>query len=193
MEISTWDWGAIGSFVGAGATIYAARIALSISNQWRTQKRSEIVSEIAKKAYKQRIVYKEKIQDLYPEILKILSNKKFTEDEKKQNLQLKKLVDAMSELTITNTELISDLGIISKYYSNKHIEKTIINLNKERQALDILIFKVLSIRTNDQELSSDEHNKLSRKIFEKTEDMKKVVDSFELEQHLINYILHTNS
>ncbi|MBO8214191.1 hypothetical protein [Acinetobacter nosocomialis] len=193
MEISTWDWGAIGSFAGAGATIYAARIALSISNQWRTQKRSEIVSEIAKKAYKQRIVYKEKIQDLYPEILKILSNKKFTEDEKKQSLQLKRLVDAMSELTITNTELISDLGIISKYYSNKHLEKTIINLNKERQALDMLIFKVLSIRTNDQELSSDEYNKLSRKIFEKTEDMKKIVDSFDLEQHLINYILHTNS
>lgn len=188
-----WDWNVIGSFVGAGATIYAAHIALSISNQWRTQKRSEIVSEIARKAYKQRIFYKDKIKELYPQILSILASKNFKEDEEKQKSQLKKLVDAMRELTVANTELISDLGIISKYYSNENIDHTISSLNQERQALDMLIFKVLSIKTNDQELSSDQHNEISKSIFEKTEQMKKIVDAPSLEQDLINYILHTNS
>lgn len=187
------DWSAIGSFVGAGATIYAAHIALSISNQWRTQKRSEIVSEIARKAYKQRIFYKDKIQEVYSKILGILANENFKKDEEKQTSQLKRLVDSMGELTIANTELISDLGIISKYYSNTNIENTITSLNQERQALDMLIFKVLSIRTNDQELSSDQHNEISKSIFEKTKDMKKIVDDPSLEQDLINYILHTNS
>lgn len=191
--MESWDWSVIGSFVGAGATIYAAHIALSISNQWRTQKRSEIVSEIARKAYKQRIFYKDKIKELYSQILSILANKNFKDDEEKQKSQLKKLVDAMGELTVANTELISDLGIISKYYSNENIDHTISSLNQERQALDMLIFKVLSIRTNDQKLSSDQHNEISKSIFEKTEQMKKIVDAPSLEQDLINYILHTNS
>ena len=48
MEVCSWDWGAIGSFLGAGATLYAACIALSISNEWRNEKGSEVVANECK-------------------------------------------------------------------------------------------------------------------------------------------------
>jgi hypothetical protein len=50
MEVCSWNWGAIGSFVAAGATVYAAHIALLISNQWRSQKGSEVLAISAKNA-----------------------------------------------------------------------------------------------------------------------------------------------
>lgn len=75
------------------------------------------------------------------------------------------LVSAMKELTEAHIELISDLGIISKYYSNESIESTINNLILERKELDVVIFKVLSIATNQKQLSAEEHNEISKRLF----------------------------
>lgn len=193
MEVYSWDWGAIGNFTVAGATIFAAYKAVSISDQWRIQKRSEIVSEIAKKAYKGKIVYQDKIKNLYPKILTILGDKDFNDNKEKRDFRMDNLVSAMKELTEAHIELISDLGIISKYYSNESIESTINNLILERKELDVLIFKVLSIATNQKQLSDEEHNEISKGLFDKTNKMKKIVDLPNFEQSLINYILHTNT
>ncbi|WP_163120864.1 hypothetical protein [Acinetobacter portensis] len=169
----SWDWGAIGNFTVAGATIFAAYKAVSISDQWRIQKRSEIVSEIAKKAYKGKIVYQDKIKNLYPKILTILGDKDFNDNKEKRDFRMDNLVSAMKELTEAHIELISDLGIISKYYSNESIESTINNLILERKELDVVIFKVLSIATNQKQLSAEEHNEISKRLFDKTNKMKK--------------------
>lgn len=193
IEVYSWDWGAIGNFTVAGATIFAAYKAVSISDQWRIQKRSEIVSEIAKKAYKGKIVYQDKIKNLYPKILTILGDKDFNDNKEKRDFRMDNLVSAMKELTEAHIELISDLGIISKYYSNESIESTINNLILERKELDVVIFKVLSIATNQKQLSAEEHNEISKRLFDKTNKMKKIVDLPNFEQSLINYILHTNT
>lgn len=49
MDICSWDWGAIGSIVGAVATFYAARVAICIANKWRIQKKTEVRAIEARK------------------------------------------------------------------------------------------------------------------------------------------------
>lgn len=53
MDLCTWDWGAIGSILGAVATLIAAGVALYIFTQWKNQKGSEIVAHEAKEAIKE--------------------------------------------------------------------------------------------------------------------------------------------
>ena len=52
MDVCSWDWGAIGSFVGAGATLIGAGIASfvawCISKQWKNQKGTEVIANEAK-------------------------------------------------------------------------------------------------------------------------------------------------
>ncbi|CAM4357512.1 hypothetical protein [Acinetobacter pragensis] len=51
MDVCSLDWGAIAGFAGAVATIGTGAIALYISNQWRKQKGSEVLSSICKDSY----------------------------------------------------------------------------------------------------------------------------------------------
>lgn len=59
--ICAWDWAAIAGILGAGATLIAAWVAWIISEQWRNQKRSEILATLANKIYKDM----ENISNLY--------------------------------------------------------------------------------------------------------------------------------
>lgn len=56
MDVCSWDWGAIGSFVGAGATligaVIASRVAWCISKQWKDQKGSEVIANETKELIK---------------------------------------------------------------------------------------------------------------------------------------------
>lgn len=50
MDLCTWDWGAIGSILGAIATFVGTFVAVYIFSQWKKQKGSEVVANEAKYA-----------------------------------------------------------------------------------------------------------------------------------------------
>lgn len=61
MDVCSWDWGAIATFIGAG-------VALFISWQWKQQKASEVIANEAKKY----IVNLSILQSLQSEIHRII-------------------------------------------------------------------------------------------------------------------------
>lgn len=48
MEVCSWDWGAIATFIGAGIASITAWL---ISKQWRDQKGSEVIANEAKSLF----------------------------------------------------------------------------------------------------------------------------------------------
>lgn len=64
MDICSWNWGAIGSFIGAAATIYAAHIAIYISNQWYKQKQIEVIATESKDFWYEL----DKLESIYSEL-----------------------------------------------------------------------------------------------------------------------------
>lgn len=193
MDMSTYDWGAIAGFLGAGATIYAAHIALLISNQWRIQKRSEIISEIANKAYKQKIICIDKTANLYHKVILKIDFNKSKYDDENIKLSMDEVSKAMDELNIAKDELITNLDIIAKFYSNKEITNTIKNLNDKKEEFYIIIIEMLIEMSNKSEIDIDQKNKFNKDLFIKSSKIYEILESHDLEKCLINYILHNNT
>lgn len=130
MDLCTWDWGAIGSILGAGATFTAAGIALYIFNKWKYQKASEVVANEAKYA----------INEVF-ELNKVFSDLiNFNFD---NSIDLKRKIDTFMSLAYnSHTKLTFIQNTI--YDDNKVVEKSIAEFRK-------IIVKLISIFTLDMD------------------------------------------
>lgn len=123
MDVCSLDWGAIGSFTGAAATLYAAKMAWKISQEWQEQKRTEV---LAIEAQELRVKIKKLINGfkLHPEL------KVFTYD---NTLEIKDLLDDIresfefiTEENIDQNRLYSLSNCIEDFYYNPPKDPTTI-------------------------------------------------------------------
>ncbi len=187
MDVCSWDWGAIAGFTGAGATIYAAHVALSISNQWKVQKRSEIISDIAKKAYEKRISTNEAIGKVYIATYSLIHNNNigYTADQQKQLLE-----SSFKDFSSHINSLASELDIISKYKKNESMKNNIIMIQKHRDRFSKLLLDIHGTYLCSNQLTLEEENNFAKELLDITENIKNTINSEKLDCELINYILH---
>lgn len=187
MDVCSWDWGAIAGFMGAGATIYAAHVALSISNQWKVQKRSEIISDMAKKAYEKRISTNEAIGKVYIATYSLIhkNNIGYTAEQQKELLQ-----NSFKEFSSHINSLSSELDIISKYKKNESIKNNIDTIQKDRDKISNLLLDIHGTYLCSHQLTLEQENNFSMQLFDITENIKNTINSEKLDSELISYILH---
>lgn len=142
MEVCSLDWGAIGSFVGAGATIIgagiASRVAWCISKQWKKQKGSDVVANEAKT-----VIYNLKKLSRYYYQNNNKVNKNTIKDVAKDGISLiEDLIESLDFIyrSIDNREDKVTILLFSRVLnSNFYSYKTILNITKtDNEIKDIL-------------------------------------------------------
>lgn len=131
MDVCSLDWGAVGSFVGAAATIYAARIALLISEKWRIQKRSELVSEFSKNLYKQKDLYKDHLANYTLQI-----RMAFIEKSKSDRFDSSILLKTKEIYNSFHNDFVKDFEILYTVLDNNDIKKKIDEINSNKIEID---------------------------------------------------------
>jgi len=122
MDVCSWDWGAIAGFFGAGATLGTAVIALYISNQWRTQKGSEVIANEAQSLLMLINDYENQCIEIHSAILNQRRAILELENLKATTLTIRSKSQFFYELTNSKEDLLLDLKTeITRVY--KRLEK----------------------------------------------------------------------
>lgn len=195
MEVCSLDWGAIGGFTGAGATlisaIIASCVAWSISEKWRDQKGSEVLSVISKDCYTNLDKFKDLARETIDSTHFQLLNSVVSNDPMKNfNVKYSYDIDKLKDLKKT---INRDFEIIKKYKLN---DKEFINLvdtfssffgslDKYLEDMHIVIISSEIVKEYDGERVDDIKN--SNEFF--LDEYFKFIDN-ELKNHLKDYIFH---
>lgn len=174
MGVCSWDWGALGSILGAIATFTGAGVALYISKSWRDQKGSDVLSEISKETYKQILAHRG-IQDYIDiEIINKLN--------KKSEINIDKFNTYLKESRVTNKKIRKNLAMINQYKKLNYLESSIRFLEEyEIEINDVRI----NILKNEISIKEYEYYKLINDLrirFDETID--------KIKTDLIKYIFH---
>lgn len=166
MDLCKWDWGAIGSMLGAVATFTAAGVALYIFNKWRYQKASEVVANEAKSV----------VNEIF-ELNKILLELSLFHFNGSKELQVK--ITSFISLTYS---IFSKLTFIQNSINDEHgkLRESIESFNKvtldlieilttnlDRTNIDVDIFRsYIKIITLEEDNKLKLFKKLSEKVLE---------------------------
>jgi hypothetical protein len=178
MEVCSWDWGAIASFIGAGATIYAAHIALHISNQWSLQKKREKLSSFCDLTNSNLSKLNIKINDLH-ENFSVFPVKNIT-----QNIEDRLLLGMFNNIKKSFNDLKIELEVIGEKTRSQTIKNKIDLIeNLIQEHSDIYICIISKDKTN-----IDHRNELDDKI----SDFDVNFENFKIDvsKVLINYIFY---
>lgn len=115
MDLCTWDWGAIGSILGAGATFIAAGVALYIFTQWKNQKASEVVANEAKYTINEIFELNKVFLDLVD-----LSFNDSTELKRKIDTFISLTYSSLAKLAFIENTIFDDNGKIAESISDFH-------------------------------------------------------------------------
>lgn len=181
MFICTWDWGAI-------ATILTAGVAWLISREWRVQKRSEILSNIAKEAYTQRITTRDSMNSLNIMIFDIVrhQNSLYSQDETK--IQAEEL---LKKYSLDVDSLVTNLDILAKNKGDKKIAIIVPEILEIRSNIRKLILDVYGNYISAKQTTLNQENDFIAQMFVELKKFENIIDSTELCSLLIKYILHT--
>lgn len=127
----SWNWGAIGSIAGAGATLIATIVAICIFKQWRNQKGSEVIANEANEIVKNLSVLHENI-------------KYITTHSINKNYALSMFKD-IEDLSNKNKR---ELLFLKASIVNENLEKLLDNFLKHERGLLITIEYSLKIHSN---------------------------------------------
>lgn len=182
MEVCSWDWGAIATFTGVGAAIW-------ISNQWRDQKGSDVLSSISKEIY----MDLDKFEDLAKETIDLTCfqfiNAVVSEDPLKNfNDKYSYKIDELKEF---HKQISRKFEIIKSYKSNDEEFKKLINIfngtfdsiHKILKDTDIIIISTEMVK--EYKIIGTESTKIT------LDDLLKEYNHFidtDLKEHLTKYI-----
>lgn len=181
MDLSTLDWGAI-------ATILAAGVAWLISREWRAQKRSEILSNIAKEAYAQRITAKDSINNLGILIFDIVRHQNSFYSQAETKIRVENLLRKYSsDVDI----LVTNLDILAKNKSDEKIAIVIPKILQVRSNIRKLMLNIYGNYISSKQLTLKQENDFIKQMVAELKNFEDIIDSTELGALLVKYILHT--
>lgn len=166
MDLCTWDVGAIGSILGAVATLIAAGVALYIFTQWKNQKASEVVANEAKYAINELF----EINRIFLELVNFHFDNSNELRGKLINF-ISASYNTLAKLTFIQNTILDKDGSIEESIAEFHkitVELiTIFTTNLDRENVDIVSFRArIAIMKIDQNNEIELFRRHSIKVIE---------------------------
>lgn len=173
----------LGDAIGAISTLLAILGAFKISRDWRTQKGSEVSSNISTKIYISFDEVTTMIQDL-----DVLAYTLIEDLNKEDILKIDNLFDRIIKITDKNAEITSLIDIIIDYKSNLLLKKEVENYDKNTTELFLFIDNLKDIYKEwdiNDELLRDNYHKDLEEIIKEINNSIKII-----KENLLPYIYH---